>query len=72
MIKKKDDVKPDMQELKAVPAPKFSVEKLGENCQKLFGISKSTFDGAASGLKNEYTVQEMKDIISKWLKKEAK
>lgn len=72
MTKKKDEIQLDVQESKAVFTPKFSVEKLRENCQKLFGISLSAFDGAASGLKDEYTVMEMKEIISKWLKKEAK
>lgn len=72
MNKKKEDFKPEVQEVKSAPAPKFPVEKLGENCQKLFGISRSTFDGAVSGLKGEYTVQEMKENISKWMKKEAK
>lgn len=72
MTKEKKEIKPEVQESKSVPSPKFSIEKLRENCQKLFGISRSTFDGAASGLKNEYTVSEMKDIISKWMKKEAK
>lgn len=72
MTKKKEEIKSEVQEVKAVSAPKFSIEKLRENCQKLFGISRSTFDGAASGLENEYTVQEMKENISKWMKKEAK
>ncbi len=72
MTKKKEEIKPEVQEVKAVPVPKFTVEKLGESCQKLFGISRSTFDGATSGLKGEYTVQEMKENISKWMKKEVK
>lgn len=72
MIKKKEEIKSETQEIKPTSAPKFSIEKLRENSKKLFGIPQSTFDGAASGLNGEYTVQEMKDIISKWLKKEAK
>ena len=40
---------------------------------KLFGISPSTFDGAAVGLtESKYTVGEMKAIIDKWLAKEVK
>lgn len=72
MTKRKEEIKPEIQESKPDFTPKFTIEKLRENCQKLFGISLSTFDGAASGLKDEYTVMEMKEIISKWLKKEAK
>lgn len=72
MTKKKEDLKLEIQESKPDSPPKFSVGKLRENCQKLFGVSLSTFDGAASGLKGEYTVVEMKNIISSWLKKEAK
>lgn len=72
MTKEKEKNKSEVQEVKSASAPKFPVEKLGENCQKLFGISRSTFDGAVSGLKGEYTVQEIKEIISKWMKKEAK
>lgn len=68
MNKKKEEI----QEIKSAPVTKFSVEKLRENCRKLFGISAIVFDGAALNSKGEYTVQEMKDIISKWLKKEAK
>lgn len=72
MTKEKKEIKLEAQEVKPISAPKFSVEKLRENCQKLFGISRSTFDGAVSGLKGEYTVSEMKENISKWMKKEAK
>lgn len=72
MTKEKKEIKLEVQEAKPISAPKFSVEKLRENCQKLFGISRSTFDGAVSGLKGEYTVQEMKENIAKWMKKEAK
>ncbi len=52
--------------------PKFSLEKLRENCMELFGVSCVVFDGAANGLNGEYTVSEMKTIIKKWNKKEAK
>lgn len=53
-------------------ASKFSIEKLRENCQKLFGVSVSTFDGAVHGKSGEFTVAEMKGIISKWKKEEVK
>lgn len=51
---------------------KFTLDKLRENSDKLFGISTSTFDGAAYGLKGEFTVSEMKNVIANWNKKEAK
>lgn len=52
--------------------PKFSIEKLRENCQNLFNVSVSTFDGAVYGKSGEFTVSEMKGIISKWKKEEVK
>lgn len=52
--------------------PKFSLEKLRENCLKLFGVTQSTFDGASHGLSGEYTVSEMKKIIAAWQNKEVK
>ncbi len=51
---------------------KFTVAKLRENCRELFGISTSTFDGAAYGLTGKYTVDEMKARIKAWEKKEVK
>lgn len=68
-----------MAEKKTVPAAaekkerKIPLEKLRRSCVKLFGISPSTFDGAAVGLtESKYTVEEMRAIIDKWLKKEVK
>lgn len=53
--------------------PKFKLKKLQENCRKLFGVSESVFIGAATGLaEGEYSVSEIKTIIEKWYKKEAK
>lgn len=53
--------------------PKFKLKKLQKNCRKLFGISESIFIGAATGLaEGEYSVSEIKTIIEKWYKKEAK
>lgn len=52
---------------------KIPLDKLRRSCVKLFGISPSTFDGAAVGLtESKYTVGEMKAIIDKWLAKEVK
>lgn len=54
-------------------AKKFTLEKLGQHCMELFGVTSSTFAGATFQLKpGEYTVAEVKEIISKWKKKEAK
>ena len=72
MTKKKEELRPETQEKSSVPAPKFTVEKLRQNCQKLFNVSQSTFDGAVYGLSGEYTVPEMKKIISSWQNKEVK
>lgn len=52
--------------------PKFPLEKLRENCLKLFDVTQSTFDGAAHGLNGEYTVSDMKKIIAAWQNKEVK
>lgn len=53
-------------------APKFTVEQLRPHALKLFGVSQSTYAGATHNLDGEYTVEEMKDHINKWLKKEVK
>lgn len=46
---------------------RFTIEKLGENCKNLFGISQTAYIGATCGLTELYTVDEMKAIIDKWL-----
>lgn len=48
------------------PAPKFSIERLRQNCVELFGITSSTYDGAVHKLEGEFTVEEMKAHIKKW------
>lgn len=45
---------------------KFTIEKLQENCQKLFGVSTSTFVGATYGMTGKYTIKEMKTHIEAW------
>lgn len=45
---------------------RFTVERLRANCRALFGVSTSTFDGAAYGMTGQYTVEEMKAHIEKW------
>lgn len=57
---------------KAEAKPKFSIEKLRQNCYAVFGVSQSTFDGATYGIDGEFTVEEMKNAIEKWQNKEAK
>lgn len=51
---------------------KVPLDNLRRSCVKLFGVSFSTFDGATAGLTGKYTVEEMKAIIEKWLRKEVK
>ena len=54
-------------------APKFSLEKLRDECIALFGVSSATFDGATVGLSDgDYTVEEIKTKIDKWLKEPIK
>lgn len=66
----KEKVEPAAAEKKERKIP---LDKLRRSCVKLFGISPSTFDGATVGLtESKYTVEEMKAIIDKWLKKEVK
>lgn len=67
MKPKENDIKETVKQ-----PPKFPLEKLRENCLKLFGVTQSTFDGAAHGLKGEYAVSEIKKIIAAWQSKEAK
>lgn len=70
---KPEGVKPAAEIKKPEKIPqKFTLDKLRENSDKLFSISKSAFDGAAYNLKGEFTVSEMKNIITNWKKKEAK
>ena len=50
-----------------------SIEKLRRSCDKLYGISLSTFDGATAGLPGKkYSPKEMKAIIDEFLAKEVK
>lgn len=57
---------------------KFPLERLRQDCLKIFNVTTSTFDGATSGKTEEYTVDEVKEFIKGWqktpikLKKEAK
>ena len=55
----------------AAPAePTFTIDQLRQSARVLFGVSVSTYDGATDGLSGEFTVQDMKNHINKWLKEE--
>ncbi len=60
-----------MAKSEAAKAAQFTVQRMRADCSILFGVSASTFDGATHGLDGEYTVEEMKTIIQKWMKKEV-
>lgn len=51
----------------------FPVSTLRDNCIKLFGCTTSTFDGAFFGCADrEYSIEEAKRMLKKWLGKEMK
>ena len=57
----------------SVKAVKVPITKLEKRCLELFGVTSSTFAGATYGLtETEYSVEEMREIINRWLKKEVK
>lgn len=60
------------QEPETTTAPKFTVEKLAEYARDLFGVSSCAYAGATHGMTGEYTVEEMKQHIEAWKKKEVK
>lgn len=51
---------------------KFPLEKLAAGCRTLFGVTSSTFAGATAGMSGDYSIADMKEHITKWLKKEVK
>ena len=65
-MEKKTTLKPTEQ------GQKYSIPQLQKNAYELFGVSSSTFAGATLDLDGEYTVDEVKKIISDWKKKEVK
>lgn len=46
----------------------FSLSVLRKGAAELFGISTSTFDGATVGLEGDYSISEIKNHISEFLK----
>lgn len=52
---------------------KFPLGVLKQDCVKLFKVSSSTFAGATTQLPDgDYTIEEVRTVIDKWLKKEVK
>lgn len=51
---------------------KYSIPLLQRHAFELFNVPTSTFVGATEGLDGEYTVEEVRQIINDWKKKEAK
>lgn len=48
---------------------KYEIEQLQKNCVTLFGVTSSTFAGAMYGHnETQYTINEVKAIIDKFLK----
>lgn len=45
---------------------RFSLDQLRENSVKLFGVTKSTFDGATVGLKGNFTIGDINKKITAW------
>lgn len=55
-------------------AERFTLEQLRAHRMALFGVEASTFDGATFGMDEggTYTVEEIRNTIERWGKKEAK
>ncbi|MDR3345179.1 MAG: hypothetical protein LBT21_06290 [Oscillospiraceae bacterium] len=47
-------------------AKKFPLATLREHCRSLLKVSTAYFDGAAAGLKGEYTVAEIRAKLAGW------
>lgn len=67
MADKKNEAVADNTE-KTAPSskPKFTLERLRQDCLKIFGVTTSTFDGATCGKSGKFTLDEMKKIIEDW------
>lgn len=53
------------------PTLKFPLAELRKRCEKLFGVTKSVFDGVTHDLDGNYTVDAMKKRIDNWMGKTA-
>jgi len=51
-------------------APAFPIGQLRRDCLALFGVTQSTFDGAAYGMEGAFTIAGMKRHIEGWLNNE--
>lgn len=51
---------------------RFSLDQLRENSVKLFGVTKSTFDGATVGMQGKFTVGDINKKIKAWQNKPIK
>jgi len=67
-----DEVKETKTAAPVKKDPAFSIERLRQDCFKLFGVTLSTFDGAMYGQSGEFTVEEARNIIKNWRGKEIK
>jgi hypothetical protein len=65
-----DDKKTKTEVTVAKKEPCFSLERLEQDCHKLFGVTPSTFAAATNKLKKakKYTVAEIQTAIEKWRK----
>ena len=52
-----------------IVSTKFPLERIRRDCERVIGVSKGTFDGATSGLKGEFTIDEIRGITETWLRK---
>ena len=58
-------------EEKTADVQRYPVGRLRQDCLQLLGVTGSTFDGVAKGLDGDYTVEEMKNMITAWLEAPA-
>ncbi|MEG1564679.1 MAG: hypothetical protein RR365_13280 [Bacteroides sp.] len=66
MPNKKDDQQQE-NGIAAVEPTRFGLDRLRQSCRSLFGVTTSTFDGAAYELaEKDYTVDEMAEHIKEW------
>ena len=49
--------------------PVFAIERLRDDCLSLFGVTRSTFDGAVYGMEGEFSVGEMEECIKRWMER---
>jgi hypothetical protein len=78
----KDNVPPTDEQNKSNPPtppdppatpsePEFTIERLREDCMKLFGVTACCYDAAVSTLEGKFTLKAMKAHIEEWKVKPA-